>query len=644
MGRDRRIQFFSGLIAFICLIGMGVLNPRITASAGEHQLTYTTEAEEGLPPEVAVAIAMGAFRGIAVDFLWIRANRLKTDGKFYEAMQLADWITKLQPRFPKVWIFHAWNMSYNISVATRTEEERWQWVQAGIRLLREKGIPRNPNDMDMHKELAWIFLHKVSGITDDVNRYYKRQIARRWHIVLGEPPETKRERIAWLEEIAMAPDTLEQVIARHPRAAEIYAMITKEFGIPAGEPLLEFTARLDDSRYRFSARKLDYFGQLEEDREIAGSVLRLRPELIGEGTIDRLLKMRDGEGYKEAWETLVLQQRKRVLIDEYNMEPARMARYTEKYGPLDWRCAAAHALYWGQRGVEMGRTRQTLTDFDQVNADRIVIQSIQELRRYGEVDYDILTNEYILLPDLRFLPYYESILVELMQRDRTRANAYQLYRAGYFNFLRDAIRSYYAYGEKDKAQEYLTKLNREAAPHDDLWDHWQLKELELFMQKEMEERFTTSHVVNAHVSESLIGGFARLLQGDDEKFRRQIAYAKWAYDYYDSMQNRNTHGEDMNRMELPPFTEMLAAAFLQTFRNVEPVQKILLYRVAPEEIKLWAYDTMRAEWARQFGTDEGFTEQFPPPAGYRRWAQLSEEQRKTQRQRELERVIDFEMQ
>ena len=54
--------------------------------------------------------ALGSFRGLIVDVLWYRAYRLKEDGKFYEANKLSQAITQLQPRFPQVWVFHAWNI------------------------------------------------------------------------------------------------------------------------------------------------------------------------------------------------------------------------------------------------------------------------------------------------------------------------------------------------------------------------------------------------------------------------------------------------------------------------------------------------------------------------------------------------------
>ena len=43
-------------------------------------------AIENAPPSLAFAtVAMGAFRGLIVDVLWMRADRLKEEGQFYDA-------------------------------------------------------------------------------------------------------------------------------------------------------------------------------------------------------------------------------------------------------------------------------------------------------------------------------------------------------------------------------------------------------------------------------------------------------------------------------------------------------------------------------------------------------------------------------
>src|SRR6185437_8054050 len=60
---------------------------------------------ENAPPVLAFTTkALGGFRGLISNALWIRASELQEDGKYFEMVQLADWITKLEPNLPSVWI------------------------------------------------------------------------------------------------------------------------------------------------------------------------------------------------------------------------------------------------------------------------------------------------------------------------------------------------------------------------------------------------------------------------------------------------------------------------------------------------------------------------------------------------------------
>lgn len=145
---------------------------------------------ENAPPEYAFAIqAFGAFRGLITNIAFIRCEEYKREGKFYDAMQLASWICKLQPRFPSVWEFHAWNMAWNISVTTYTPEERWNWVYNGVKLIRDEGLKYNPRAINLYRQLAWIFVNKMGETTDEYNLVYKRNWAWRMHLVLGRPPD-----------------------------------------------------------------------------------------------------------------------------------------------------------------------------------------------------------------------------------------------------------------------------------------------------------------------------------------------------------------------------------------------------------------------------------------------------------------------
>jgi hypothetical protein len=142
---------------------------------------------ENAPPVLAfTTVALGGFRGLIVNALWIRASEMQDEDKFFEMAQLADWITKLEPHFVQVWLNQAWNMAYNISVKFKDFPDRWRWVQRGISLLRDDGLRFNPNDVLIHRELAWFFQHKMGQNLDDANMYYKQEWSKEMAQVFGK--------------------------------------------------------------------------------------------------------------------------------------------------------------------------------------------------------------------------------------------------------------------------------------------------------------------------------------------------------------------------------------------------------------------------------------------------------------------------
>jgi hypothetical protein len=138
---------------------------------------------DNAPPVLAfTTVALGGFRGLISNALWMRATDLQDEDKFFEMAQLADWITKLEPHFVQVWLVQAWNMAYNISVKFKETSpgqfpDRWRWVKAGIELLRDDGLRYNPNEVLIYRELAWLFQHKLGQNLDDASMYYKQQWA-----------------------------------------------------------------------------------------------------------------------------------------------------------------------------------------------------------------------------------------------------------------------------------------------------------------------------------------------------------------------------------------------------------------------------------------------------------------------------------
>ena len=154
------------------------------------------EPLENAPPVLAfTTVALGGFRGLIANALWIRATDLQDEDKFFEHSQLADLITKLEPHFVQVWLVQAWNMAYNISVKFKDKEDRWRWVERGIELLRDDGLRFNPNETLIYRELAWFFQHKMGANLDDWHNFYKQSWANEMAVVFAKKAPDLEEMI-----------------------------------------------------------------------------------------------------------------------------------------------------------------------------------------------------------------------------------------------------------------------------------------------------------------------------------------------------------------------------------------------------------------------------------------------------------------
>lgn len=132
------------------------------------------------------AVALGGFRGLIADLLWLRASDLQEHRRFVELVQLSDWITQLEPTNDDVWIFHAWNLSYNVSFLLSRPEDQWSWIENGISLLRDRGIPLNPQSPALKRELGWIFQHKIGMASEEAGGPFRTFWAREVAGYLGE--------------------------------------------------------------------------------------------------------------------------------------------------------------------------------------------------------------------------------------------------------------------------------------------------------------------------------------------------------------------------------------------------------------------------------------------------------------------------
>jgi hypothetical protein len=173
------------LLAALLLLGLAPVQSSMDRDRDRLGLTRIQPLENAPPMLAFTTVALGGFRGLISNALWIRAGDLQENDKFFEMVQLADWITKLEPHFVQVWLVQAWNMAYNISVKFKDYPDRWRWVERGIELLRDDGLRYNPDELLIYRELAWFFQHKMGANLDDAHMYYKEEWLREMSNVFG---------------------------------------------------------------------------------------------------------------------------------------------------------------------------------------------------------------------------------------------------------------------------------------------------------------------------------------------------------------------------------------------------------------------------------------------------------------------------
>jgi hypothetical protein len=607
MTKDRLIQGVALVGAIGGTVACGWVLPRLTATSQRHMLRYTDVAVEGAPPAVALGTAIGALRGLIVDYLWIKIHLQKQKGLYYEVMADADLITRLQPRFSAVWAFHGHNMAYNISVAHNTEQERWEWVSAGIDLVRNRGLRYNPNDLQLHRELAFWFAHKIEGVADDAHLYYKRELAREWHGLLGEPPFDHEARIAWIKRVADAPATLEAAQRQTPGVTALVDRLREELA-PYEQMQFDLDSRFLKAYSEWVALKQQ--SQYAQLFEFEQKMRANNPVFVA---FDEIAS--DPES-RAAWATLLAHVRKRVLLDAYNMDPQLMYEYTRDFGPIDWRHGQAHALYWVLTGSEQGEERVAVSEDDVyriVNNDRMKLQAMQGLARWGRISFDPFSTDWVSrFPDPRWIEVIDRYWEQYsLKHEHTRGPGVDLFKAFHENFLSSSVRELYRSGEFEDAQRYLDRLNFLYGTNNPSEPRiiYGLP-LDIFVRKMLEGEIEMQpHIAPSEVAASLRAGFLLGYGGtpDPETFRRAVRFANDVTDYFkynkyndfvDKMGSSRL-GDLIDQLEDSVYT-VLAQLMIDT---TEPLHhRLLVWKQVPDEYKLPIYDDLYPHMMAQLET------------------------------------------
>lgn len=145
------------LLAFVV---SGVIQRRVEERRIAANLTWSDPQKRAL--EVGF-LALGGFRGILADVLWVRAIRHQESARYYELKLLCDMILQLQPTFTQVIAFQSYNMSYNLAYRSESGEDRWYWIRAGLTTL-EKGLERNYRNYGLWFELGYQYFDRLGDV------------------------------------------------------------------------------------------------------------------------------------------------------------------------------------------------------------------------------------------------------------------------------------------------------------------------------------------------------------------------------------------------------------------------------------------------------------------------------------------------
>ncbi len=586
--RDRVIIGVSLVVAAGLLYVSGRQIDPINAQRQQMGLIVNTPLENAPPALAFATVAMGAFRGLVVDILWMRADKLKEEGQFFDAKQLADWITVLQPRFASVWEFQAWNLAYNVSVAIPASQpdQRWRWIKNGYELLRDKGIPQNPKSVALYHELARIFQHKLGGISDDAHRYYKLQLAD----ALG--PLLKSEDNGLTGDDNAYFDALIQAPAR-------WAQISADAEVA---PLIEALGRADENFTAADTFAGRYLALRQDPNQFKAEAAGVIARYHGSLALKRLDLFAKAYELRHTWKL------DPVLMQEVNRTHGPVD-YTDpnKHYPLDWRHPDSHAIYWAMMGLKVAKLNKE-GDFENVavNTDRILGHCLQDLFRAGRLNIiegpveqpdgamgpPSTARVVFLSPDLRFFtPYnnYELSLIRKYGTDRVRKESFE---NGHRNMLKNAFLSFYLAGLNKQALNILNELR----------SRYPLPEFDCSPDEYAVRRFTDEREslslddVREAIGSLLMAAYERYAMADDEASVAREQLAQRIFNRY------NKDNDPDVRVSLPTMPQLRYLAYSE-FMNTDAypafVRQNLLDRIRREKPELFKQLQQTGEQFRQ---------------------------------------------
>jgi len=584
----------------------------LDAESHKHELNPPAVAEN-YPFKTVFTMAPGGLRAPVVSYLCIRAEDLKNDGRYYEAMQLADLICNLVPNFAGVWGFHGWNMAYNISVQTHTPEERWRWVYGGIELLRDRGIPQNPKSLNLYRELGWIFYHKMGHFMDDMHVSYKSRLAARMQRLLASPPYgTTAETLEAFRPIQQAP------LDRDPRRQGQRDIQQDQLALVASEPAVEqYLKLLDQAGLEVGWQLLDAYNRYSLDEQ--AEMVRWAPPALRTDRDKLLSRLMNDSRHTDARLKLLAFARAQILWNAYRMDPDWMMQLMDKYGPIDWRLPMAHAVYWTTYGLHICEATE-LGDINSLNTDRIVLNALKSMTWHGRLTY----VENPQNPEMPFITwgsdwrFIDSTQKEFILMGEATAKARETdfkdsqLAIGHINYLSQSIQMLYIGYRRQKAADLLEYIKETFDPDG---PEWSLGLEDFVVDQFRRDGQPSQDSAYANITTALKTAFVLRALGDVDGYRRSVSLAKRIYDAYTVDVPR--------RIALPPMGVLardVVASLLVRPRvlgvDLALVKRSELYRALDDGMQRELYDIIAPALRRQCDLWElDFAKAFPAPPG-----------------------------
>jgi hypothetical protein len=642
------------MIAAVLFASAAMVHQPLNQLSQDYELVPSGDAALANNPELALLrVAPGGLRSLMINYFWMRSQTLHREGRHFDALQLSELICTLQPRFPGVWQFQAWQLAWNISATAHTPQERWHWVRAGVELLRDQGIAMNPNSLLLYKQLSWTFSSKMGDDTDDMHWYYKRKWAQDFQILLGAPPQgTTQETLDAFKPIAEAlidknpyrtrdgetpiQDDRRRLLIDSDPEIEVLASDLRGVGVKIDESLLKAynycTLRdtVDVTRYEAVADRDNRLRRTANAIKDSAEKARALDELDRRAQWAKVINNPD---HSKALDKTLAFVRAQILWNVHKMDPKYMydMMKLKRLGPIDWRTVWSHGLYWSMYGTEHCKDipRQHI---DALNTDRTLLTCLKTLTWQGKMQYiaapsNLAGDEYVpsieFRSDWRFIePTHQEYIRLGKERSKYKNEDFSdnPLDQGHINFLGNAIGALYIRGQRDKAQELFDWVLKYYKKNED--KVWGAADLDKFVIASLSEHDNIiPRVAIAQITASLQMAMIWLSQGDNDNFAQNINYARRLHAEYHKGATQKTQ-----RLALQPLDRSAASILIELLVYPKSLsvdltlpQRSVLYTSMeqkwPRPVAI-AYDLIRRPLQRQCQLEElDFNKLFPPPRG-----------------------------